>query len=100
MQNEVECENESRYDDVLDFDSLPNYITTVNTIIEHIGITETDEYGDAEPYYDFSKETVAAVKKLDPIHAYKDHLFDAKNNVVIDREDAKKLYGTGSLIGF
>lgn len=98
MQNKVEVLNEDYCDDVLDFSLLPDCITTVNIIIEHIELTETDKYGDTESYYDFSKETVAAVKKLDPIHSYEDHLFDTKKNVVVDREDVKKLYDISYLI--
>lgn len=92
MKDKIETYNPSDYDDILDFSSLPDYITTVNIILEHIELTETDIHGDAEPYYDFSKETVAMVKKLDTIHSHEDHLFDAKNNVVISKEEVKRLY--------
>ena len=93
MQNNTEllCADSDR-DNEIRFDLLPDYITTVNSIIEYIEITETDIHGDTTTDDYFSPRTIKAIKALDPIHAYNDDLFDAEQNKVISVKDARKLY--------
>ena len=99
MQNNTEllCAD-SDSDNEMRFDLLPDYITTVNNIIEYIEITETDIYGDTTTDDYFSPRTVMAIKALDPIHAYNDDLFDAKNNKVISKQDAESLYSIEHIV--
>ena len=99
MQNNTEllCAD-SDSDNEMRFDLLPDYITTVNNIIEYIEITETDIYGDTTTDDYFSPRTIKAIKALDPIHAYNDDLFDAKNNKVISKQDAESLYSIEHIV--
>ncbi len=77
------------------FDILPDNITTVESIIEYIEITQTDKYGDSEPdsWMDFSKETIQAVKDLNLdwsiVH---DDFFNTDTNKIMSKAEICKKY--------
>lgn len=64
------------------FDYLPDYMTTVNVVLDSInfGLNE------------FSNEIENTVKKIDKKHAHNDDFFNTNTNQVVTLEDVCKKY--------
>lgn len=75
------------------FALLPNTITTIESIIEHIEITETDKHLGAELFWYYSEETIQAVKDLNlDWNKCHDDFFDTETNEVLTDDDILERY--------